>query len=283
MDTFDDIIKKIGWGILILICCFFLFAGVKALWTAPKTERQLKGAVWVEDGAVHPENEGKLVAVVFHPSEWGNAEDTDMDISFSYPVVRRTVQQLNRTGTRYVWQGVGVESDTWLKNAVFVGAVQEENAFTIDPQLLLSVSTSVECEESDFTQEALQRLTDSVEEIYHDGYLWFSEAPYSCMEDLEEEDASDKTLAFYESYEGARRIRYNVMDVDAVETLVIVGYQQDSALVKAEDLDSMTVYENISTLDDILKTNKTYLSWGVLIVSIVCLGLIVLAVKKIRE
>ena len=286
MDTIENIVKKAGWVILILICCFFLFVGVKAVWTAPATERQLKSAVWVEDGAVHSENEGKLVAVVFHPGEWENAEDTDMDISFSYPVVRRTVQQLNRVGTRYLWQDVDSGSDTWLTDAVFIGAVQGENAFTIDPQLLVSMNTAVECGESDFTQEALERLTASVEEISYDGYLWFSEAPYSCMKDLEENldaDVFNKTFALYKSYEGARRIRYNVMDLSDVERLVIVGYQQGSTLVKAEDLDSMTVYENASSLDDILKSNKSYLSLGLLIVGIICIGLIVLAVKKIRE
>ena len=43
------------------------------------------------------------------------------------------------------------------------------------------------------------------------------------------------------------------------------------------------MYENASSLNDILKTNKTYLSWGLLIVGVICIGLIVLAVKKIRE
>ena len=282
MSTLEDIVKKIGWGILILICCFFLFVSVKAMWTSPATQRQLKNAVWVEDGAVCSENEGQLVAVVFHPAEWGNAEDTDMEISFSSPVVRRTVQQLNRVGTRYLWQAVDTGSDTWLKDAVFIGTAQGENTFTLDPDLLVSMSATVECGESDFSQEDLERLTASVDAIYYDSYLWFSEAPYGCMQDLEE-DADDNTRALYKSYEGARRIRYNVMDVSDVESLVIVGYQQGSTLVKAEDLDAVAVYENASTLNDVLRSYKTGLSWGILIVDLLCLGLLVLAVKKIRE
>jgi hypothetical protein len=55
--------KKIG-GIILIVCALFTaFLGIKAAGNAPGNQEIIKDAVYVADGKVLPENEGKVVIV----------------------------------------------------------------------------------------------------------------------------------------------------------------------------------------------------------------------------
>ena len=55
--------KKIGGIILIACALFTAFLGIKAAGNAPGNQEIIKDAVYVADGKVLPENEGKVVIV----------------------------------------------------------------------------------------------------------------------------------------------------------------------------------------------------------------------------
>ena len=55
--------KKIGGMILIVCALFTAFLGIKATGNAPGNQEIIKDAVYVSDGKVLPENEGKVVIV----------------------------------------------------------------------------------------------------------------------------------------------------------------------------------------------------------------------------
>ena len=55
--------KKIIGVVLIIGGLLFAALAIKALFSAPKAEEQIRSAVTIKDGRILPENEGKLVVV----------------------------------------------------------------------------------------------------------------------------------------------------------------------------------------------------------------------------
>lgn len=269
--------KSLKFILVLIAAVFFTIAGIKAAIGLPETQRRLKESVLVEDGYVHPENEGKLVAVVFRLDELGGAVDTDLDIAFTQPIVRRTVQKLVYNYHRYAWISENSVSEEWLKDAGFIGNKSGTDAFQVDPAFLKMLSASHDCWTNDYTPEAYERLCSVADPVEAGAYLWFSEAPYSAR--LDYTPPQDRVLTqseirmkdYYDQWVGSRRVRYNYMTADDMEVLTIVGYQQGNQLVYAEDLDTRPIFENVSTKEKMVKDNRFYTILGMVIVAVFCI------------
>lgn len=269
--------KSLKFILVLIVAVFFIIAGIKAAVGLPEVQKRLKEAVLVEDGCVHPENEGKLVAVVFRLDELSGAVDTDLDIAFTQPIVRRTVQKLVYKNRRYAWLNENSVSEEWLKDAGFIGTKSGADTFLIDDAFLKMLSASHDCWTNDYTPEAYERLCSVADPVESGAYLWFSEAPYSAR--LDYTPPQDRVLTqseihekdYYDRWVGSRRVRYNYMTAADMAVMTIVGYQQGNRLVYAEDLDTRPIFENASTKDQIVKDNRFYTILGMVIVAVLCI------------
>lgn len=83
---------------LVLSAALFMVGGCTLISEAsvavsyPERRERLSRAVFVTDGRVRPENEGKLVAVVIDMEGCGNAADAETGIRFGVPLVRKVFE-----------------------------------------------------------------------------------------------------------------------------------------------------------------------------------------------
>ena len=99
--------KKIG-GIILIVCALFTaFLGIKAAGNAPGNQAIIKDAVYVADGKVLPENEGKVVIVNGTLDAPLPFVDEETGIELNSIVAYRRVEKAR------VKLGSGDEKDTW--------------------------------------------------------------------------------------------------------------------------------------------------------------------------
>lgn len=78
--------KRIFFGILMIVFFFVLLPG---LFNESKNDGGLKGAIYLEEPKIKPENEGKVVIISGKADIVENAYDNEMGLHFKYPVVFR--------------------------------------------------------------------------------------------------------------------------------------------------------------------------------------------------
>ena len=98
--------KKIIGVVLIIGGLLFAALAIKALFSAPKAEEQIRSAVTIKDGRILPENEGKLVVVsgTLKPAE--QLQDPITGVTLPGVTAKRTVwtyKQDTGSGDEKVW------------------------------------------------------------------------------------------------------------------------------------------------------------------------------------
>lgn len=261
--------KKIKGIIILLICAFFLFLSVKAVLGMDDSGEYIMSAVWVEDGKVHSENEGRLVAVVIRPSEWENACDTEMNISFHSPIVRRTVQQLKGSKGSWDWKPVYGLKDVSVDDAVFTGAPVSEDDFIIDSDILAGINIGIECGEKDLIFRDNSIEADVREYV---GYTWLTNVPSDLMDSYTYDPTSlhDRKNKKYGLYADSYRFRYNITDYSSDDTVVLLGIQHGNKLEKASGLDAGSAYENLENLESVVSYGKKSAYIGIVVVLVIC-------------
>lgn len=269
--------KRIKGIIILLVCAFFMFIGVKAVLGTDDTAEYIRSAVWVEDGKVHAENEGRLVAVVVRPSEWENAGDTDMNISFHSTIVRRTVQQLSGSSGSWTWKPVYGLKDVRIDDAIFTGAPSSEDDFIIDSSILAGINIGIECAKNDL----IFRENSTSGNVWdYGGYTWITSVPSDLMDSYSTSSMNDKRNKKYDMYSGSYRLRYSVTDYSTDDTIVLLGIQHGNNLEKDSDLDAGFVYENAESLDSVVSGGKSSAFAGIAVVLVICGAVGFFTVKK---
>ena len=266
--------RKIGGIAMILIAVCFLALIVKAIVQLPESEQQLRDAVFVEDGVIHPENEGKRVIVFGEPVGEENARDDELSLTLPGAVAVRYVEAFAVHGVgedrEKDWTPLTETSTDWLKQRRLYGRVRL-GEFEVDNELLLSFPAGRELTLQQLDADEVKALEAHVETVEAMGVLYFSEAPLSCFSGG---SANDFDL----DYEGYRRVHYRYMELKPGETCAVVGLQQGNRLVKDPDLGGNAYYENARSQEDVVHKSSMSTILGMVIVGIICLALIALGV-----
>ncbi len=258
--------KKIKGIIILVVCAFFLFLSIKAVLGMDDAGEYIRNAVWVEDGKVHAENEGRLVAVVIRPSEWENACDTEMNISFHAPVVRRTVEQLKENNRSWSWKPVYGLKDVSVDNAIFTGAPAAEDDYIIDSDILAGLNAGIQCSENDMTLRE-----NNVSDIRnYGGYTWITSTPADLMDSYSAVSIDDKKAKRYHRFSGSYRWRYSTAEYSSDDTVVFLGIQHGNNLEKDDGLDAGFVYENAESLDSVVSGGSRSVYAGIAVALVIC-------------
>ncbi len=240
--------KNIGI-ILCIIGILLCFLPIKALLSIPSYEKNLKSAVTVEDGKIHPENEGKLVLISGKLKAAEQLRDPLTGVKLPGMVADRHVWYFKDDNENWRWaarnatytkeDNYGINAPTMISTKLMVPTTLGE--FKIAYELLMPVSALTDFKdynESDLLPE------------WHIG-SGGRESKY-CVSRSSYLPSSG-TKSRYADYDSTEKINYSVIDPDNSLDYTIVGIQKGDTLTMSEDLQHIT-YEGILTLDELTKT-----------------------------
>lgn len=267
---------KIKASILLCVLGFFVLVSFKAMFGAGDVNDALKDVVWVEDGKVHSENEGKLIAACFKMDELSDARDSETGAEFASPVVRRTVQELHFSITEWNWSSVGSTSGAPLCDAVFIGDAENSELLGLDQRFLICIPTAKECGIADYVRAPEY---EGFSQVDYGGYTWLTNASAYWMDDTDT-DIREAEKYRYAMLEGALRFRYSIVDTKDVKTIVFVGRQRGDMIYWDDDLDTNPVFENVQNIDEIVSEDKLFLTIGIAVVDLICITVGYFIIKK---
>lgn len=214
-------------------------------------------AVFVEDGKIHPENEGKLIGVSGKLETAEKVTDDIIGVTFDAGRVDRQVQKVrhNTTEKKYEWEKVyegkgenGFESKT-MTGSFRIGE------FEIDPELNKQLDLmSRDVKKDDFSEEDLKKIEALgfyTSDSDFGSQYWISTIPVDTdMKDHEDDKAHKPDV----DWDNAYRMRWTQCYVpgDGYET--IVGIQRGNTIEKCDDLDQLAARaEKITTTEEFLE------------------------------
>ena len=249
--------KRIIGVVLIIGGLLFAALAIKALFSAPKAEEQIRSAVTIKDGRILPENEGKLVVVsgTLKPAE--QLQDPITGVKLPGVTAKRTVWTYERdtgSGDEQVWDwhpentdysekaNFGINAEILTSTMLAAPTVLGE--FKVESKLLNPLITNTE-----FTQYDEQSLNA--------GWKVLSGGKESRYCVSKESWLPKKTTGMYSSAgDGAQKISYGIVSPDDPLEYTIIGVQKGDTLIKSEDVDSVTTVKGIMTAEEFAAENK---------------------------
>lgn len=249
--------KRIIGVILIIGGLLFAALAIKALFSVPKAEEQIRSAATIKDGRILPENEGKLVVVsgTLKPAE--QLQDPITGVKLPGVTAKRTVwtyKQDTGSGDEKVWDWRPENTD-----------YSEKANFGINAEILTSTMLAAPTLLGEFKVEnellnPLIRNTEFTqydEESLKDGWNVLSGGRESRYCVSKEHWLPKKTTGMYSSAgDGAQKISYDIVSPDDPLEYTIIGVQKGDTLIKSEDVDSVTTVKGIMTAEEFAEENK---------------------------
>lgn len=264
--------NKIIGIVLILIGLFCVFGAFSVNSGAPETAGVISNAVYVSDGKVLPQNEGKVVIV---PGTLDAAPfvDRETGIALSSAVAFRHVEKL------YIEEDTEEKTEYWAwktdmsafggeKKIVAPNVTLGE--FAVAEQLLQTLSANqkrTEYSEKELNQMGWSTFTDDGKTYLYQG----DRMP-------RDEDALDSVNTLldknaYRDYVGTYRICYDEMDGGLECT--VVALQKDGQLVRVPDVTLRTIHSGHLTQNEILENEASSAKGGMIIAivgAVLCFG-----------
>ena len=254
--------KRIIGIVLVVAALVSALLGVKAAGKAPGNKKIIEGAVYVADGQVLAENEGKVVIVPGTLDADLPFVDKETGITLRSVVNYRRVEKLtisqeeegdeedSRTYEYWDWNPALAESDFGGSKKIFAPNASL-GEFLVDEELLQALGANQHRDE----------YTDK-KELNQVGWNVFTEKgkTYLYQGDKMPEDEEGAYL-YYDRYDSYRdylntlRVSYDYLEGDMAYT--IIGLQQNGRLVKAPELDMLAVHEGTVTADDLQTYNAS--------------------------
>ena len=249
--------KKIIGVILIIGGLLFAALAIKALFSAPNAEEQIRSAVTIKDGRILPENEGKLVVVsgTLKPAE--QLQDPITGVKLPGVTAKRTVwtyKQDTGSGDEKVWDWRPENTD-----------YSEKANFGINAEILTSTMLAAPTVLGEFKVESelLNPLIRNTEFTQYDeqslnaGWKVLSGGKESRYCVSKENWLPKKTTGTYSTTgDGAQKISYGIVSPDDPLEYTIIGVQKGDTLIKSEDVDSVTTVKGIMTAEEFAEENK---------------------------
>jgi len=231
--------KKIIGIVLIVIGLFCVFGAFSVNSGAPETAEVISNAVYVSDGKVLPENEGKVVIV---PGMLDAAPfvDRETGIALSSAVAWRHVEKL------YIEEDTEDETEYWAwkpdmsafgGNKKIVAPNVTLGEFTVAEELVQTLSANkrrTEYSEKELNQMGWSTFTDDGKTyLYQGDWMPRNEDALDSVNTLLDKNA-------YRDYVGTYRVAYDEMDGGPEHT--VVGLQKDGQLVRVPDVTLRAVH-----------------------------------------
>lgn len=247
--------KKIG-GIILIVCALFTaFLGIKAAGNAPGNQEIIKDAVYVADGKVLPENEGKVVIVNGTLEAPLPFVDEETGIELNSIVAYRRVEKAR------VVLGSDDEEDTWSWNVTL-----NENDFGGSKKLVAPGATLGEFEVAEMLLQPVPTFAEPTEFYIGEGYDadWnvFEEKGLDYLYQLEympwngDKVHYDTVLRDHvtskQKNEGTLRVRYDVVEDGTSMDYTIIGLQKNGKLEEVEELDLIAAVSGHLTPEEML-------------------------------
>jgi len=276
--------KKIIGIVLIVIGLFCVFGAFSVNSGAPKTAEVISSAVYVSDGKVLPENEGKVV-IVPGTLDADPFVDKETGMMISSAVAFRHVEKL------YIEEDTEEETQYWSwktdigafggdKKIVAPNVTLGE--FAVAEELLQTLSANqkrTEYSEKELNQMGWSTFTD-------DGKTYLYQGDWMPRD----EDAIDSVNTLlnknaYRDYVGTYRVAYDEMDGGPEYT--VVALQKDGQLVRVPDVTLQALQSGHLTQDEVLENAESSAKGGMIIAivgAVLCLGAgAFLIVKKEKQ
>lgn len=218
-------------------------------------------AVYVKDGKVLPENEGKLVAVAGSPEMIEGAYDKEIGVHFPSPSVYRVVyiikySFMNDMGednsgyyTRRTYEGSsedGLESKT-LVGRVGIGEFELDEMLTKELGVVRKDVTF-----STFSEEDADHMLEHWNESSYGGRFCITETTsYLDLDNIEKETSYDPN-----DYEGDRFVWWSMWVPSPEDKFTVVGIQKGNKLTYCEDLKGSSSKEKIVTEEKMKKKEE---------------------------
>ena len=248
--------KKKIIGIILIVCALFTaFLGIKAAGNASGNQRIMKDAVYVADGKVLPENEGKIVIVngtldaplPFVDDETGI--ELDSIVAYRHVEKARVVLGSEDEVDTWTWDSTISENDLGgSKKIVAPGATLSE--FEVAEMLLQPVPTFAE-----LTEFYIGEDYDVEWYIFEEkGLDYLYQLEYMPLEDgvVYYDSILDDNLTSKQKNEGTLRVRYDVVEDGTSMDYTIIGLQKNGKLEKVEELDLIAAVSGHLTPEEML-------------------------------
>ncbi len=264
--------KKIIGIVLIVIGLFCVFGAFSVNSGAPETAEVISNAVYVSDGKVLPENEGKVVIV---PGTLDAAPfvDKETGIALSSAVAFRHVEKL------YIEEDTEDETKYWAwktdmsafgGNKKIVAPNVTLGGFAVTEELLQTLSANqkrTEYSEKELNQMGWGTFTDDGKTyLYQGDWMPQDEDSLDSVNTLFDKNA-------YRDYVGTYRISYDEMD-DGPE-YTAVALQKDGQLVRVPDVTLQALQSGHLTQAEVLENAESSARGGMIIAivgAVLCLG-----------
>ena len=249
--------KKIIGVILIIGGVLFASLAIKALFSAPKSEEQIRAAATIKDGRILPENEGKLVVVSGTLKAAEPLQDPITGVKLPGVTAKRTVwtyKQDSGSGDEKKW-------DWYPENTDY----SEKANFGINAEILTTTMLAAPTLLGEFKVESklLNPLIRNTEFTQYDeqslnaGWKVLSGGKESRYCVSKENWLPKKTTGMYSTTGyGAQKISYGIVSPDDPLEYTIIGVQKGDTLIKSEDVDSVTTVKGIMTAQEFAEENK---------------------------
>lgn len=274
--------------ITLILGIFFLFAGIGVFTSQPDTETNLDTAVYVGDGKVNSENEGKIVILSGKLEPEYPFVDPATGVTIPYPAAERRVQVFRYevgSDDEYYWDPI-IYSGTNTNKGVNLNKFTTSTLipptrlgdFYIDPRILLNLEINKnwnEVSEKDLGSQNFYIYKDK-----DDRTTYVSEMP----------GLQDN----YETYQGInwkkevgrKRCSYQVYDDKKTLDYTIIGVQKGDRLMIKDDLGVSFLQEGIHDGDEFksskMKENNIVGTVGI-VLGLGCLGLATKFIKKRKK
>lgn len=264
--------NKIIGIVLIVIGLFCVFGAISVNSGAPETAKVISNAVYVSDGKVLPENEGKVVIV---PGVLDAAPyvDRETGIALSSAVAFRRVEKL------YIEEDTEDETEYWAwktdmsafggeKKIVAPNVTLGE--FAVAEELLQTLSANqkrTEYSEKELNQMGWSTFTDDGKTyLYQGDWMPRDEDALDSVNTLLDKNA-------YRDFVGTYRVAYDEMDGGPEYTAVAL--QKDGQLVRVPDVTLQALHSGHLTQAEILESAESSAKGGMItaiVGAVLCFG-----------
>ena len=249
--------------ILTISGALILGLGILILVGQPGIQRTLKEAVYIDDGKIKSENEGKLVILAGKVEPELPFKDPATDVSIPYFAAYRKAEIFSHivdTDFEYTWyqlfwngtdknQGVNTED---LSSSKLI-APTKIGEYNIDPCIFKEIETIDKWH--DITEDDLGDYKLYIHKSKNDDTTYLSEDEY-----IPDQLTEYKGNKWYD-HEDKMRYSYEVYDDDGPLDFTIIGVQKGDWLMLADDLDISYIKKGIHSGEDFtvdnVSSNKT--------------------------
>ena len=276
--------KKIIGIVLVAIGLFCVFGAFSVNSGAPETAETIRNAVYISDGKVLPENDGKVV-IVPGTLDTDPFVDSETGIALNSAVTFRHVEKL------YIEEDTEKKTEYWSwktdigafgGDKKIVASNVTLGEFAVAEELLQTLNTNkrrTEYSEKELNQMGWSTFTDDGKTyLYQGDWMPRNEDALDSVNTLLDKNA-------YRDYIGTYRVAYDEMDGGLEYT--VVALQKDGQLVRVPDVTLQTIRSGHLTQAEILESEASSAKGGMIFAivgAVLCLGAgAFLIVKKEKQ